>query len=309
MIVACPNCLTRFRLDATRLPTPRPMLKCSRCQNIFPGPWASTKPRRGPTPPPDASHQEESLSFSFDQEDEWHDEPPPAPRLPEEQFSLDLEDSATGDDMASSEKPTPPRVPAEPAPMTWAEPEDEEEKGTVTPRISLRPIFIFLVLVVSTYAVLARTLYANSEWAEDLLRRAPLLGSTLGGQLLTDQVALIEVRGTYQRAKEGKNFLLITGQALNNAPVPLMQVQVHAKLLDGNGNVLDDKSAFCGNSVPASVLRDLSLHVVEIIPRLKPTNRFLIEPGEKSPFVIVFTDVAPRAAEFTAEVVAAQRQV
>ena len=308
MIVACPNCLTRFRLDATGLPVPRPMLKCSRCQHIFPGPWAPAKAGRTPASPASADRPEESLSFAFDRADERHDGPLPAADLPEEPFFIDLEYTAAHETAPAHDKPQRSPVRDEPPPLTWEEPEDREEEQVVTPRVSLRPVFIFLALVVSAYAVLARTLYANPEWAEQLLRRVPLVGSAFGGQLLTDQVALVDVQGTYQRSKEGKNFLLITGQALNNAPVPLTQVQVQAKLLNENGTVLEDKSAFCGNSIPSRVLRDLSLHVVEIIPRLKPGTRFLIEPGEKSPFVVVFTDVPTDVAEFTAEVAAAQRQ-
>ncbi|OFV86966.1 MAG: hypothetical protein A3J75_00370 [Acidobacteria bacterium RBG_16_68_9] len=306
MIVACPNCLTRFRLDPKRLPLPRPMLKCSRCQYVFDGPWGSTKTPREQTPPA-PSPQEEPLSFSFDQDDEWSDEVIQPRRVTEEQFSLRLEEPA------GSDKPTRPKPARQPAPhesgaLSWEEPGDEKEDAPMTARVSLLPLFIFLVLVVSTYALLAGTLYTNPEWAERLLQRVPLFGSALGGQLLTDQVALVDVRGTYQRSKEGRNFLLITGQAVNNAPVPLMQVQVSAKLLDENGAVLDDKSAFCGAPISASVLRDLSLHVLERLPPLRPTNRFLIEPGERSPFVIVFTDVPPRVSTLTAEVAAAQRQ-
>lgn len=175
-------------------------------------------------------------------------------------------------------------------------------------RISLRPVLILLVIVVAMYAVLARTLYANPEWANELVRRVPVVGTGFNNQLLNDHVDLIKVEGSYQRTKEGRTFFLITGQALNTSAVPLTQVQVVARLMDHNGAVLQEKPTFCGSSVPVSVLRDLSLHAMEIIPHLKPSDRSVIHPGETSPFVIVFTDIATPITEFTAEVVAAQRQ-
>jgi hypothetical protein len=78
--------------------------------------------------------------------------------------------------------------------------------------------------------------------------------------------------------------------------------------MDPKGTVLQEKPTFCGSSVPLTVLRDLSLHAMEIIPHLKPSDRSVIQPGERSPFVIVFTDITTPIAEFTTEVVAAQRQ-
>lgn len=321
MIIACPNCLTRFQLDATRLPTPRPSLRCSRCQHTFPGPWATTKPAR-PRAKPDVPEDNDTPSFSFEEDEDWKADLAPTITEPE-QFSLDVEDMGTIRTPAPAEPvisaPAEPVVdepePARPPALSWDD--DEEavepvvtgrpaEKGAM--RISLRPVLILLVIVVAAYAVLARTLYANPEWADALVGRVPVVGAGLNNQLLNDQVDLIKVEGSYQRTKEGRTFFLITGQAVNTSAVPLSQVQVLARLVDHNGVVLQEKPTFCGASVPVSVLRDLSLDAMEVIPQMKPSDRSVIHPGERSPFVIVFTDIATPIAEFTAEVVAAQRQ-
>lgn len=319
MIIACPNCLTRFQLDATRLPQPRPSLRCSRCQHTFPGPWAASKPKRPRTPAPAVDEDNDTPSFSFDEEEDWHAEPGAGTAGAEEQFSLDVEDLGT---LPLRSEPPAPAVVATPPPATpaksslsWDDDEAEDDPPAVAPRaekgpmrISLRPVLILLAIIVATYAVLARTLYANPEWADAIVSRVPVVGAGLNNQLLNDQVDLIKVEGSYQRTKEGRTFFLITGQALNTSAVPLTQVQVVARLVDHNGTVLQEKPTFCGSSVPVSVLRDLSLHAMEIIPHLKPSDRSVIHPGERSPFVIVFTDIATPIAEFTAEVVAAQRQ-
>jgi len=303
------------------------MLKCSRCQHVFPGPWAAGKTRRPRSTPPAPAHEVENPSFSFDEDDDWQQPEPPAEGKDDE-FALDVEDEpdrpspvpqpppapqpvAPSKDLASS-RPATPKVAAEPVALSWddgaEETAAEEPAGRQPLRISLRPVLILLVLIVISYAVLARTLYANPEWAYGLIRRVPVFGDGLSSQLLNDQVDLIKVEGGYQRTKEGKVFFLISGQALNNAPVPLTQVQVVARLLDRNGTVLQEKPTFCGSSVPIAVLRDLSLQAMEIIPHLKPSDRSVIRPGETSPFVIVFTDVPGAISEFTTEVVAAQRQ-
>lgn len=331
MIIACPNCLTRFQLDATRLPQPRPSLRCSRCQHTFPGPWTAApapppaKPRRTRAPGPEAGDDSDTPSFSFEEDEDWQTDPAPAIPEEEQQFSLDIEDTGTAPPPPAREAEpdlviapkglvTPAKA-AKPVSLSWDDAEDEDAPGIAAPRaekgsmrISLRPVLILLVIVVAAYAVLARTLYANPEWADEIVRRVPVVGAGLNNQLLNDQVDLIKVEGSYQRTKEGRTFFLITGQALNTSAVPLTQVQVVARLVDHNGTVLQEKPTFCGSSVPVSVLRDLSLHAMEIIPHLKPSDRSVIHPGERSPFVLVFTDVATPIAEFTAEVVAAQRQ-
>lgn len=241
-----------------------------------------------------------------------------------QEFALDIEDAPV-----RSPSPTPqrraavsaqqevegPARPSRPAPdpeLSWNDGEDEPRIEVPVERqpfrVSLRPVLILLVLVVASYGVLARTLYANPEWANGLMRRVPVLGEGLRSQLFNDQVDLINVEGGYQRTKDGKLFFLVTGQAVNHASVPLRQVQVVARLLDEEGNVLYEKPTFCGSSVPLGVLRDLSLDAMAIIPHLKPSGRMGIDPGETSPFVIVFTDVSAPVAQIATEVVAAQAQ-
>jgi predicted Zn finger-like uncharacterized protein len=324
VIIACPNCLTRFRLDTERLPQPRPMLKCSRCRHVFPGPWAGGKTRRPRAAAAEPASEPETRSFLFDDDDDWHHPGPSAPETREKEFALDVEDAPGTPPLAAVRRPEiVPTRPAEPAAapnppvvapeMSWSDNEDEPQVEVPVEkqpfRISLRPVLILLVLVVASYAVLARTLYANPEWAYGLIRRVPVLGDGLKSQLFNDQVDLIKVEGGYQRTKEGKVFFLVKGEALNHAAVPLTRVQVVARLLDQNGNVLQEKPTFCGSSVPLAVLRDLSLDAMAIIPHLKPSDRMVIDPGQTSPFVIVFTDVSAPVAELTTEVIAAQGQV
>src|SRR5262249_16992374 len=74
MIVNCPYCSTRYEVDAARLASPNPMLKCSRCRHIFPAP--SSK-KRAASPPAAAAKAKQAdganLSLPFD-EPGWKDE-------------------------------------------------------------------------------------------------------------------------------------------------------------------------------------------------------------------------------------------
>lgn len=293
------------------------MLKCSRCRHIFPAPKGAAKaaaakqatdePAAAPQPPDRAPSDEENLSFTFgDDEDDW-DAELLHPETPEEQFPLDVEPAQTAHRAA----------PAAPQPEFFGdeleeEPAEDEPQEAEEPQaragISLRPVFLFLVLVVTGYAVLAATLYANQQWAEDLARDVPIIGSGSRDRFLARKVTLMGFEGSYERTKNGANILVITGNITNHAPVALSGVQVRTQLLDRSGVVLDERVTFCGSAVPLKILRDLSVAEVSIIGRLKPPRAFLLPPGEQSPCMAVFTDPSPQIAEFTTQVVAAQRQ-
>lgn len=333
MIIQCPNCQTRFRLDDARLSSRRAILKCSRCQHIFPAPredppaGRTTPPEQeaaGSPPPANAPRRpaqpqrssptaQENLSFTFgDDEEEWDAEllHPESPA--EEQFSID--DPPQARPRRRSEKPEWDATPEQGALLFEDSPDGEEESEeddageSLRSGISLKPVIVFLILVVTGYAVLAATLYANQEWTEQLAQGMPFIGAGGRDRLLSRKVTLVGFQASYERTKEGKSIFVVTGQAVNHASVALGGVQVLAKLLDSQGNVLDQHVIFCGSAVPAKILRDLSIAEVSIIGRLKPPKLLLVQPGESSPCMAVFTDPSSRIAEFTTEVVAAQRQ-
>lgn len=175
-------------------------------------------------------------------------------------------------------------------------------------RGKVRAIFVFLGLVVAGYAVLARTLFASPVLCDRVVSRLPLIGSLADDRLLTRKVALSDVVVNYQRIKDGKEVLVITGKAVNTSPVALHGVQVVGKLYDGSGRALDEKTIYCGNVISAKVLKDLTPTELSILQKLNPPKRFTIEPGESSTFVIVFMEPPRDIVEFSANVVAAQRQ-
>ncbi len=189
----------------------------------------------------------------------------------------------------------------------WRRTEDDapprhRERGKV------RAIIVFLAIVVAGYAVLTRALFASPALCDRWLDRLPLIGTLGDERLLTRKVALSDVVGTYQRIKDGKEVFVITGKALNTAPMALRGVQLSGKLYDRTAEAVDQKTIYCGNVISAKVLKDLTPNELSILQKLNPPQRFMIEPGESSTFVIVFMDPPRDVVEFSANVVAAQRQ-
>jgi predicted Zn finger-like uncharacterized protein len=317
VIVECPYCSTRYQLDPARLTGGSPRLKCSRCHRVFPAPSAKTQ---APKPPPATKPREagdhETLELPFD-EPAWKDgeEAPAAFVIDEPEPGFTIGDEAEADDTA-------------PATVTAAEPprrrrsgsfdiEDEEgddngrtpdPKGPTRERAMVWAILIFLGLSLGAYGTLTQVLFANPALCDQLLRRLPLIGSAGGERLFTRKLALSDVVGSYQRIKDGKEVFVITGKALNTAPVPLQNVQIAGKLFNSKGAQLDQKVISCGNVISTRVLKDLTPRELSILQRLSPPKGFSIEPGGSSTFVIVFMDPPRDATEFSTQVVAAQRQ-
>ena len=342
MIIQCPYCATRYELDAARMSGPHPMFKCSRCRHIFPAPSAELRPPTpavappGPRPRP-TSAQNLTLPFESTHEKEATESAPGDLTVPDtdEDFTLGTEEhpvELTVPDDAEPEVPPAPSpalagdaAPDEPTALDMEQNREDEARITAieeetpkrprrsrTPRPRERshvvPLFVFLGLVVTGYGVLTSTLFANPALSDKLVGRIPLIGTLGDERLLVRKVALSDLVGSYQRIKDGKDVFVITGKALNTAPVALQGVQIAGKLFDNTGAPVDQKVISCGNVISTKVLKDLTPQEVSILQKLNPPKKFVIEPGESSTFVIVFMDPPRQAVEFTTQVVAAQRQ-
>jgi predicted Zn finger-like uncharacterized protein len=347
VIIQCPYCSTRFHLDESRLSSSFPMLKCSRCRHIFPGPTPpSPPPAPAPAEPKSPPAKVETLSFTFPEErlkepgrgepDLTIDEPepefelgadlPPAspksPAVPPEAPPPDEQedDEEAEEDLApppSSRRPGASRVENVDEDEQYARVEDFDDEFLDEPvaeavdmsrGISVRPVLIFLAVVVAGYGAIAWTLRSDTDLADSLFRKLPFISSITEDRLLNRKVVLSEVSGGYQRIKDGQTVFVITGRALNNAAVTVRNVQILGRLFDTNAQQVDEKSIFCGNVISLKILRSLTQREVSILQDLKPPKRFGIAPGEESTFVIVFMQPPPGVTEFSSQVISAQRQ-
>ena len=76
----------------------------------------------------------------------------------------------------------------------------------------------------------------------------------------------------------------------------------------GGGRVVGGARGGVTGRGSLQLVRDLTVPEASVLGRLKPPKNFRIHPGDKSRFVIVFTDVRASIAEFTTRVLRAERQ-
>lgn len=322
MIVQCPYCSTRYQLEEERFTAPNPMLKCSRCRHVFPAPGPKKATKGKAAPPP----EDESLTLPFEK-DSWKDDDRKAkPARDDEQegfvLGTDEADSAEPeqeilDEVIEVDEPLqlkdeePPHA-AEPD-LSYADEDDEEESPVRRQRPSaertiVRLLLVFLVVVVGAYGLLTRALFASPALADRLLGPLPVIGTLASSRLLAGDVTLVGIDGRFQRIKDGSEVFVITGEAVSAAPVTLRSVEVRGRLLGAGGEVLREKSIFCGNAVSAKILGDLTTREVSVLQKIAPPKQFGIKPGERTPFVVVFMDPPKDAAELSAQVIAASDQ-
>jgi predicted Zn finger-like uncharacterized protein len=329
MIVQCPYCSTRYQLDDERFNAPNPMLKCSRCRHVFPAPGSkkSAPAKTKKTTPP----EDESLTLPFERES-WKDEAEPPPRGGDERegFVLgtgeEIEEAAddqagraegeveAGEELVHHEEPAEPELPDltfEEAPeMSFAD--DDEIAPPPTPRrrdrYVVRGILIGLALIVAAYGFLTHALFTNPALAKRLLGPLPLIGTLASDRLLARDVTLVNVRGGFQRIKDDKEVFVIAGEAMSAAPMMLRDVEVQGKLLGAGGELLAEKTIFCGNVVSAKILESLTPREVSVLQTMAPPKEFGIKPGESAAFVIVFMEPPKGAADFSVQAVGAAPQ-
>jgi predicted Zn finger-like uncharacterized protein len=322
MIVQCPYCATRYQLEEERFTAPNPMLKCSRCRHVFPAPGSKKATQVKKTPPA----EDESLTLPFEKHS-WKDEDEETPpdRDDQDGFVLGADEQSSIEEVDEDEAEEPIvvdhelEVEARPPParepdLSFAD-EDEiivDKPVRQSPRSReagvVRFLLIFLVVVVGAYGLLTRALFASPALAGLLLGPLPVIGTLASTRLLARDVTLVGIEGKYQRIKDGSEVFVITGEAVSAAPMTLRSVEVRARLLGAGDEVLREKTIFCGNSVSAKVLRDMTTREVSVLQKIAPPKQFGIKPGDSTPFVIVFMDPPKDVAELSAQVVAADDQ-
>jgi len=117
-------------------------------------------------------------------------------------------------------------------------------------------------------------------------------------------VALRDVYAAYQHSKEGQNTLVISGTAENVGTESLRIVQLTAALRDTQRRSLASQAVYCGNSVSAGMIGQMTPHEIEFFQKLAPARTFALEPSASCRFVAVFMN--PPGAVHTYDVSVSQ---
>jgi len=113
-------------------------------------------------------------------------------------------------------------------------------------------------------------------------------------------------QGAFMVNREAGEIFVVSGEAVNNFKKPRGSIQVKANVLGPKGEILVQKSAYCGNVLSKEQLATLPMAKIEEAmgsPFGDSLANLGVQSGKSIPFVIVLNGVQKNAAEFSVEVV------
>jgi predicted Zn finger-like uncharacterized protein len=308
MEVTCPECSTRFSLDASRIPGPAAKVRCSRCRHVFritrEGQVVAFDWQPPGEIPPDAPPQEEVR------------EAIPAPPAPEPAQPTPAPQKEAAPEAALSQ-------PATTAGAEVPAPPQKRRHWLWLPALLLA-IVVFVGLGWRAWqGDLPGPLKPLSEAVQQLKGKQappkqplPASGSEAGAPAPTQvapppppapapdltELAVDWAEAHYQglvNDKGGGQLLLIQGEVINKGKTPRGPIRLKAILTDSQHRPLREEVVYAGTTLTDAELKTLDPEVIKGW-LAKPGGRSqerLLKPGEKQPLAVVFFGVPNNLAE------------
>lgn len=312
MIVECPVCRTRYRTNSTGLVEGNTFFECTRegCRHVFPYiPSLSQRDTNSSDPlwslAADAADREPTVSPQDPAPSLLQATPPQPAPFPAAATPSFPDPSDELEDFPAAETPFVAEGPEERDELDLPPRRERTRTGDVI--ISFRPLVGFLAILVAGYAALMFYSLAHLEKTEALLAQLPVLGSLFTAEHPSaQQIALLDLRGSFWLTKDGRRVFAISGRAANEATLPARNVQIEGLLYDATGKVIGQRVIFCGTETAPAVLERLTVREIGILQNLVPPKQFHLPAGQSVNFLIVFTGLPSPPAQFSCRVVAAQ---
>jgi predicted Zn finger-like uncharacterized protein len=316
VIVQCPSCQTRYRTDSSHIVDENTRFQCTQegCGHIF---FYSPPLLAG------IGHASSTTSSRASERT------PPPPPIPEDIFTIPLEDSFPREEPVltkpieplDEELPDQPEiaeafVPTEIRFYADAEAAEEEQrskalplsawskpKATISPGIFL----LFLGSLVLSFGSLSAYCFYHPENTEAMLAQIPVLNTLVAGERFSAQhILLSNLTGHYQLTKDNQKVFTVSGVATNNATIPARTIQLEGAIYDATGKVVGQRLIFCGTNIAPDRLANLTLREIGALQDLVPPKQFHVVAGGAIKFLIVFPAPSSAITEFSGRVVAAQ---
>lgn len=231
-------------------------------------------------------------------EDDWEFDKPEAPSSEPKDWGFEAPGS-----------PSREQIDVQPVPGISA-PEEELPPLSITSRrkgTSILPIAVTAVSVLLVIALAAGGYYFFKE-GPSAFDKVGLGFAARWFGLEAKEEGKIGVRntaGAFLNNTEAGEIFVVNGEAVNNFAKPRASIQVKATLYGPKGEVLQQKTAYCGNALSREQLATLPVAKLEAAMANQfgdSLSNLAVQPGKGIPFVVAFTGVPKGAAEFGVEV-------
>ncbi|MBT0654491.1 DUF3426 domain-containing protein [Geomobilimonas luticola] len=119
-------------------------------------------------------------------------------------------------------------------------------------------------------------------------------------------IAIRNSSASFVMNKGTGELFVITGEAFNTFKKPRASIQVKVVVFGNKGEVLMQRTAYCGNTLTKEQLETLPMDKIEAAMNNQfgdSLTNLGVEPGKSIPFVAVFKDLPKNAGEFGVEVI------
>ncbi len=345
MIIACPNCQTKYNLPESKLAPGGSKVKCARCAHVFlakppamsledtaeqllqspeaKAPAAASdafdkafedaaapaapaqRPAPAPRPAPQPEPEEEATLPGPGRAPEPDTEEEPPAPRQEEEVDSSDFDKAFAEDAAAEAEGPSAEAPAADFSLAPA----KKQKGRKGPMLGLAAVLALAVLVYGAYLlqpVLPFKLPALPFGLPGVRTEAPAPESPASR---VKKIVLRNVRQYYVNNEHAGLLFVIEGKALNSFDTPKERISLEATLYDDKGQVIATRQQLCGNT-----LSQLQLQVqteADINAGLASdvgilSNNTFLKPGMDTPFMFVFFNTPKNVKEFGVKAVDAR---
>jgi zinc-ribbon domain len=186
------------------------------------------------------------------------------------------------------------------------EPEAADDAEATPPRRRSSARFALRAVLVVTlgFALLSIYVFMHRARVTEVLAQVPVVGPDLVALRLNPaHVQLTDVRGQFTRVHGDTLVFVITGRAINNAPVPVSAIEIQGSI-SGTGE--QHRLVYAG-AAPHHV-NDLSQREIELLQTLQPPESWRLLPGEEGDFLVAFVDPPMPLRDFAVEVASVRRR-
>ena len=307
MIVTCASCLTKFRLDDSKISEKGAKVRCSKCHHVF-----------YVTLPPESK---EVVTESFESFAKYHKElmepdqkglripsPPKSEKSErvseEEQTSLFSEMDSIEKGKREISKETLGEERADATPSRPKRMVREERRG---------PSLIFVVLVILVLFLFgffylwteSGTSGSASSLLEYPIQKVTFLWQKVVG---SEKEGLIfrDLSG-YEEKIEEVSLFVIEGKVNNQSKVARKHIKVRVAIFDEKKVKMGEKETVCGRMMSREEFIKLPVAFFkgEMAIGPKTDKEMIAPPGETSPFMVVFKNLSTQPKEFQVEILEA----
>lgn len=118
------------------------------------------------------------------------------------------------------------------------------------------------------------------------------------------KVTLVDVGERFVKGWTAENVMVVEGSAVNDNALAVSKIRVRGKLLDSSGTVLSEEESNCGTILTDDELKSLTRDEIKqelSNPYGRDFRNADIQPGDRVPFMLVFTMPAEDASELVVE--------